>query len=90
MAEDEVTEQAREIVRNIRDGTVTFESEDEAVAAIGMLIKKREHESAAELLEGLSQWLLTYPRAGGAWSERLVGDLSLTLMNLLENFSRLG
>ena len=55
-----------------------------------MLVKKREHESSAELLEGLSQWILTYPRAGEGWSEHLVGDLCLTLMKLLENFGQLG
>ena len=90
MTQDEVSAQAREIVRCIRDGTITFDTEDEAVAAIGMLIKKREYQSVAELLEGLSQWVLTYPRAGEEWSEHLVGDLCLTLMGLLENFSRLG
>ena len=90
MTKDAVTEQAREIVRGIRDGTITFDSEEEAVGAIGMLVKKREHESAAELLEGLSQWILTYPRAGEGWSEHLVGDLCLTLRKLLENFGQLG
>ena len=90
MTKDAVTEQAREIVRCIRDGTITFDTEAEAVAAIGMLVKKREYESVAELLEGLSHWILTYPRAGEGWSEHLVGDLSLTIMKLLESFSRLG
>lgn len=90
MTKEAVAEQAREIVRGIRDGMITFDTEEEAVAAIGMLVKKREYESAAELLEGLSQWILTYPRAGDGWSEHLIGDLCLTLMKLLENFGQLG
>ncbi|MGO4190459.1 hypothetical protein AB4Y67_02205 [Arthrobacter sp. YAF17] len=90
MTKEAVAEQAREIVRGIRDGTITFDTEEEAVAAIGMLVKKREYESAAELLEGLSHWILTYPRAGDGWSEHLIGDLCLTLLKLLENFGQLG
>ena len=52
MTKDPVGEQAREIVRAIRDGMITFDTEEEAVAAIRMLVKKREYESAAELLKG--------------------------------------
>lgn len=85
MSEESITQQAREIVRHIRAGTITYNTEDDAVAPIDTLIKKREFEVMRELIQALSTLLIDYPMTDENWARNLVGDMSVMFAKLLQS-----
>jgi hypothetical protein len=80
VAEDRAIEQeAREVVRDIQARSTSRGDEDEAIAAVVTLLRKREFDVMRRMALSIDYMIDQFPRQGEDWAERLVKQLSESL-----------
>jgi hypothetical protein len=72
----QLDQEARETVRHIRAGTVTYDTEDYATAAVLRLIDKREFQVTRELARRIAGKIIEYPTDEYQWPEHLIAELA--------------
>ena len=85
-ARERLEVEAREIVRHIRAGTVTYDTEDYATAAVMTLVTKREFQVMRGMALNIATFILDYPDDEEKWTQYLVADLGAMMAQLRQTF----